>query len=146
MRPEQAEPCAPAATRIDVSVSVTVDEAMRLARPRMHGRAILGVVALYALLLQAFVAAATPSGGAIDLAGFTCRHENSAPSPDQPARHDHQCCTAVHIGNVAPPPCPGVTVVWTAPRPIAVPWRSEAAIPKTRPPTRSHSARGPPSA
>lgn len=118
---------------------------MRLARPRMHGRAILGVIALYALLLQAFVAAATPSG-AIDLTGFICQHESSAPSPDQPVRHDHQCCTAVHIGNIAPPPCSAVAVAWTAPRAVTAVWRREAAIPKTGPPTRSHSARGPPSA
>lgn len=128
-----------------MSVSAALDEAMRLARPRMHGRAILGVIALYALLLQAFVAAATPSGAA-DLAGFICGHESSAPSPDQPARHDHQCCTAVHIGNIAPPPCPAVAVAWTAPRAVMAVWRPEAAIPKTGPPTRSHSARGPPSA
>lgn len=118
---------------------------MRLARPRMHGRAILGVVALYALLLQAFVAAATPSGP-IDPAGFICQHGNAVPSPDQPARHDHQCCTAVHIGNVAPPPCSAAAFAWAAPRAVTAPWRPEAAIPKTGPPTRSHSARGPPSA
>lgn len=133
------------ATRIDVSVSAAIDGAMRATRPRMNARAILGVVALYALLLQAFVAAATPSG-ATDLAGFVCQHGSSAPSPDQPVRHDHQCCTAVHIGDVAPPPCSAVEVAWAAPLAVTAVWRPEAAIPKTGPPTRSHSARGPPSA
>lgn len=109
----------------------------------MHGRAILGVVALYALLLQAFVAAATPSGP-ISLGGFICQHDNSPSSPDQPVRHDHQCCTAIHIGNVAPPPSSAVPVAWAAPRTVVVLWRPEAVIPKTGPPTRSHSARGPP--
>ncbi len=117
---------------------------MRLARLRMHGRAILGVVALYALLLQAFVAAATPSGP-IDLAGFICQHESSSP-PDHPIRHDHQCCTAVHIGNIAPPPSSAMLVGWASPRAVTLLWRPEVAIPKTGPPTRSHSARGPPSA
>lgn len=118
---------------------------MRLSRPRLYGRAILGVVALYALLLQAFVAAATPSGP-IDLAGFICQHDSSAPSPDQPIRHDHQCCTAVHIGNVAPPPCSAAPVVLTPPVAVATVWRPKAAIPKTGPPNQSHFARGPPSA
>lgn len=113
-----------------------------------HRRAIMGVIALYGLLLQAFVAAATPMA-LPDLVGAICAVQDGAHSgsPDGPSLpHDHQCCTAVHAGSLPPPPGAGLAASWPAPATTAIVWRPEAAVPKTGPPTHSHSARGPPSA
>ena len=119
---------------------------MRLSSPRSsRGRAILGLVALYGLLLQAFLAVATPSAATVDPLGFICSHDASG-SPDQhhPVRHDHPCCTVAHLAPLLPPAVAATVLAWTPPDAVRVDWRPEAAIPKTGPPTRQHSARGPP--
>ena len=113
-----------------------------------HRRAIMGVIALYGLLLQAFLTAATPVV-LPDLTGAICAVQDGAHSgpPDGPSLpHDHQCCTAVHAGGLPPPPAAGAAAIWRAPATTPVVWRSEAAVPKTGPPNHAHSARGPPSA
>ncbi len=111
-------------------------------------RAIIGVIALYGLLLQAFVAAATPPS-LPDLLGAICVSQDGthAGSPDGPSLpHDHPCCAAVHAGSLPPPPLAGTLIAWRAPAAALIVWRPEAAVPKTGPPTHAHSARGPPSA
>lgn len=110
-----------------------------------HRRAIVGVVALYALLLQAFVAAATPAGAIIPAALCAPVQDVDQERPATPTRHDPQCCIALHLGNLALPPSAAFEpVVWgraTAPAIVA---RPEAAIPKTGPPAHAHRPRGPP--
>jgi hypothetical protein len=109
----------------------------------VHGCVAIAVVALYALLLQSFFTAATPAAPS-NLAGILCSHEGAdAPAGDMPIRHDHQCCTAVHIGQLAPPPVVSHTVRLDTHAWVVV-WRPEAAIRKTGPPTHAHSPRGPP--
>ncbi len=110
-------------------------------------RAIIGVIALYGLLLQGFLAAAMPAG-MLDLAGVICAPHDGAGSnsPDKPLRHQHDCCTAAQVGPIGPPPASPAALAWAFPVSQAVIWRAEASIPKTGPPTHAHSARGPPSA
>lgn len=117
--------------------------------PRRSGfrRALVGAVALYALLLQALLAAATPTVGAERMDVICSPEGGSGPSsPETPARHDLQCCTAVVAADAVVPPAPAFVAAWTSPRSVDVARRPEASIPKTGPPTRSQSARGPPSA
>ena len=111
------------------------------------GRAIIGVIALYALLLQSFAAAAKPPAYA-DAAGVICAaaHGSDAPSGDAPLAHDHPCCTAAQTSHAALPPLPWAAAARPASPPAAIVWRPEADLPRTGPPTRSHSARGPPAA
>lgn len=111
----------------------------------LRARAIIGVIALYGLLLQAFLVAAAPIVSPA-LAGFICAaHDGSGPAlPDAPGKHDHQCCTAANAAPVAPPPSIFAEVGAVALPSTFVAWRFEAAVPATGPPTRSASARGPP--
>jgi hypothetical protein len=109
-------------------------------------RAAIGVVALYALMLQPFLAAASPVA-APDPFGVICAadHGADAPSGDTASHHVHQCCTAAHIGGMAPPPDRIVgTITWPARSVSTIPWRYEAWIASTGPPTYASSARGPP--
>ena len=100
------------------------------------------MIALYALLLQALVATATPSIAA-DLNGVICASQHDGSGPKAPVDHRHQCCTAAHIGIAAPPPG-HVAAIWQPPAATYLVWRPEAALPRTGPPTHDTSARGPP--
>lgn len=113
----------------------------------LHGRAIIGVIALYALLLQPFLAAATPAMMP-DAAGILCAtHDGPAPSgPAVPGRSDHQCCTAAFPGGPVPPPAASAVVSRMQAIAVAVSWYPEAAIGRPGPTTHSHSPRGPPAA
>lgn len=115
----------------------------RLSASWARGRAIIGVIALYGLLLQAFLAAAHPV--AMPDAGILCaEHEPASPGSDRPLHHDHQCCTAAQGAQLAPAPSSDLTAVPVPPAPARVAWRPEASRPRTGPPTHAHSARGPP--
>lgn len=121
---------------------------MSLSSRSSRGRAILGVIVLYGLLLQAFLVAAAPARASTDALAVLCAHDGSgAPAGEHGAAdHDHACCTAAHLGTWAPPSPPVSLLAWVPPATVAAEWRPEAAIPKTGPPTRQHSARGPPPA
>ncbi|MDP4023039.1 hypothetical protein Q8W71_10420 [Methylobacterium sp. NEAU 140] len=114
-----------------------------------RGRALVGVLALYALLLQAFLGFATPVTGAAE-AALCAAHAVDAGAPDAPADgkahlHCALCCTAVHVAKLAPPPA-GAAAARPALGVARVAWRSERAFPPTGPPIHATSARGPPAA
>lgn len=114
-------------------------------RARSHpaiARVIISMIALYALLLQALVATATPSVAA-ELNGAICAPQHDGSGPKAPADHHHQCCTVAHLGIAAPPPGE-FTSVSVTPAATHLVWRPEAALPRTGPPTHASSARGPP--
>ncbi|NNM72684.1 hypothetical protein [Enterovirga aerilata] len=111
----------------------------------MRWRAIVGAIALYAVLLQAFVAAATPTLS-LDGRGILCT-EHGPGQPEgggAPARHDHHCCLPGHGPALAPPPGGYDPVSWRTAEAIRIAWRPEADLPRTGPPEGSHTARGPP--
>ena len=121
---------------------------MRRCLPQtVRGRAIIGMVALYALLLQAFLGFATPVH-AFGLPGeVLCAEHGSGPSDgDATQVHAHPCCTVVQVGSVALPASEPVAVAWRIAPSARLDWRPEAAQPKTGPPRSSTSARGPPAA
>lgn len=107
---------------------------------------IIGVIALYALLLQTFALAAAPARA--DLIGPTCSsHEGSSPfRPDQPGKHDHQCCSVAQAGYVDLPPASPRIADWRVPPFYPVGCRPEASIWNTAPSTHAAAARGPPRA
>ena len=118
-------------------------------RPGFHGsvtgRAILGVIALYGLLLQSFFAAAAPSWASAPPGLCSpADHGSTDEAPAKPVRHDHQCCAAAHPGSLAPPPVAVTLVRWTVTAAaVAVP-RRDLAPPKTGPPRLASGPRGPP--
>jgi hypothetical protein len=106
--------------------------------------AIIALLAFYAFFLQTFLAAATTCPTP-DLIGVICTsHGPASPSQDVPLQHDHQCCTALHMNNVAPEP---PIAFEAAPVDYAVEtivFSVAHLAPKTGPPTASHGARSPP--
>ncbi|HMO29449.1 hypothetical protein [Enterovirga sp.] len=107
-------------------------------------RAVIGVVALYAFLLQAFLGFATPAAAIPH--GWLCAEAGDHGSVPHSAGHHHQCCTAAHPGHIAPPPPAAVILRPDPPRLLSVVWRPEASLPRTGPPRYAGSPRGPPAA
>ena len=105
------------------------------------------MVALYALLLQAFLGFAVPAYAA-GLPGTVLCAEHGSGTPDDGTAplHAHPCCTLVQVGSVALPSCEPVAVAWPLARAVRLAWRPEAERPKTGPPRAATSARGPPAA
>lgn len=117
----------------------------RRSPPRLQSRATIGVVALYALLLQAFLAFSAPVLSPDPIGGVLCaEHGSGTPAHDQADAQCHACCMAMHIGTIAPPPLLALSVLWPLPQVSRVAWRPEADVDKTGPPTHAQSARGPP--
>ena len=120
----------------------------------MHGcrpwgarhRAIIAVIALYALCLQAILgsAATLPVMGADPT---LCLHEAGAAGPDAPAPvHVHlACCTAAQaVCDLDLPPLVPTGVVWPDRRVAAVAWRPHAVAQPRAPPERHARPRAPP--
>lgn len=105
----------------------------------------MGMVALYALLLQAFLGTLLPPAPAVPATGLTiCGHEDSERPLDQACRL-HACCIAVQAaGLVRPPPAAFAPVAWTARRETRVVWSAADVAQARAPPDRAVSARGPP--
>jgi hypothetical protein len=117
---------------------------MRMGRSHRAGRAIIGVIALYALLLQAFLGFATPSL-ALGPDGILCTVHESGQSDGKPATaHKHECCLPAHAGAFLPPPDGATDLAWRAPVSHILVWRPAFDVPTTGPPDTSHRPRGPP--
>lgn len=108
-------------------------------RPNLS-RLIVAALALYALMLQPFLAAATP---VLASAGVIC---HAAPDGSgAPADHDHPCCVAAcAVSGVPAAALTSAAVSWPRrdARPFA--WTAGGAPRATGPPTHAASARGPP--
>ena len=110
-------------------------------------RAAVAVAVLYALLVAAFVPAPFALSSADPLASL-CLHDGSAAPDGGPpaAPHDHRgCCTAALPPATLPPPT-GAFAVRRPPSTLLalVRLRPEADLPRTGPPVRATSPRGPP--
>jgi hypothetical protein len=121
---------------------------MRRCLPQtVQGRAIIGMVALYALLLQAFLGFATPAHAFGSPGVVLCaEHASGAPEDGPAPLHAHPCCTLVQVTGMALPASEPVAVAWPFAPSRRLVWRAEAAHPKTGPPLTATSARGPPAA
>lgn len=114
----------------------------------MQRRAIIGVIALYALLLQAFLGFAAPVLAQAATGEILCaEHPGSAPTDGKATAPCHPCCTVLQVGTMAPPPAAStVAVTWPVTSFARLVWRPEAVRLTTGPPVYATSARGPPSA
>ncbi|MFE1600331.1 hypothetical protein [Methylobacterium sp. ID0610] len=126
---------------------------MRNERQHRRGsrlRALGAVLALYGLVLQAFLMGLSPVPAA-SAAGVIC----TAHGPGHPSRGGrdaplpstaHACCAAACQG-LAPPPLPQAAALARPLRvAVALTWRRGDAVPVRTPPPLSGSARGPPRA
>nr|WP_276081544.1 hypothetical protein [Methylobacterium sp. GC_Met_2] len=121
---------------------------MRRRPPRtVQGRAILSVIALYALLFQAFLGLAAPARAFAAPGAVLCA-EHPAGDPDHGpiSIHIHACCTLVQAGNLTLPISVSAVPASAIGPVVQVVWRPKAELPRTGPPPRSGTARGPPAA
>lgn len=121
---------------------------MRRRPPRtVQGRAIIAVVALYALLLQAFLGFAAPARAGMETGAVLCAEHPTGNPDHQPVPiHVHNCCTLVHAAALGlPAPQSAAPAPPYAPA-VRIAWRPEAELPRTGPPPRTGTARGPPAA
>lgn len=112
----------------------------------MHGRAIIGVIALYALCLQVFLGALAPRP--LDASGTAICAEHGgagAPADDTLPCQQPACCTAMQAAElIGPAPVPFAAIAWPAPKAVSLSW-DRVALPGARaPPDQSVSPRGPP--
>ncbi|TXN23786.1 hypothetical protein [Methylobacterium sp. WL19] len=120
---------------------------MRKLSPGTAGlRAIIAMIALYGLCLQAFLGTMTPPAQA-GWESALCGHDAAGDPADASPACAHACCTAAHAGPQAPGQDTAFeTVVWQA-RPAPLAPRADVAVPAARaPPDQSIGSRGPPSA
>ncbi len=119
---------------------------MRRCQPlTVRGRAIIGLVALYALLLQAFLGFATPAQAWVDSDAAICAGHASG-DPAGPVAHAHPCCTLVQAGALVLPTVDPTETGWPVAAETRRAWRPESEIPTTGPPASTGTARGPPKA
>ncbi|MEE7491224.1 hypothetical protein ACU4GR_18770 [Methylobacterium oryzae CBMB20] len=109
-------------------------------------RAVIAVLALYALLLKAFLGGLMPLPTAID--GLCAQHSEASAIPGAPVPHGHgDCCAAAQIAGPALPPRPSAIGVRRAavvnPHPAGLLTGSVGA---RAPPGTIASPRGPPTA
>jgi hypothetical protein len=120
---------------------------MRKLSPGTAGlRAIIAMIALYGLCLQAFLVTMTPPAQA-GWESALCGHDAAGDPADASPACAHACCTAAHAGPQAPGQDTAFeTVVWQA-RPAPLAPRADVVVPGARaPPDQSIGSRGPPSA
>ncbi|MEH3117468.1 MAG: hypothetical protein PGN25_07635 [Methylorubrum populi] len=111
----------------------------------VHGRAIIGVIALYALALQAFLTVLAPAAPSFTGSVLCAEHDAAgAPSDDGRACGHRDCCTQVQAV-VIPGPAPAVShrPAWP-PRAAPIPWRAAETIRARAPPNQGTGPRGPP--
>ncbi|KQQ29447.1 hypothetical protein ASF53_18670 [Methylobacterium sp. Leaf123] len=114
----------------------------------VHGRAIIGVIALYALVFQAFLTVLAPTLPRFDGSVLCAEHlaPSGTPADDEPSCGHHACCTqvqAVHL--LSPTQAASALAIWP-PRAAPVPWRAAGTIRARAPPDQGTSPRGPPAA
>lgn len=109
-------------------------------------RAVIAVLALYALLLQAFLGGLMPWPATTD--GLCAQHSDPAAIPEAPVPHRHgDCCTAAQATGPALPPRPAVTALrWAAAADLHPAWPLTGSIGARAPPGTIASPRGPPTA
>ncbi|WP_238178599.1 hypothetical protein [Methylobacterium dankookense] len=112
----------------------------------VQSRAIIGVIALYALLLQAFLGGLSPSVSTPAGPEICARHDAaSVPVDHESACRQHVCCTAMQgAGWLLPLPTAFATVTWAPVQVASAAWREAGPVRARAPPDRSVGPRGPP--
>lgn len=109
-------------------------------------RAAVALLALYALLLQAFLGGLMPVPAATD--GLCAQHADASAPSGAPVPHDHgDCCTAAQAtGPALPPRAPSVGFRWVATADLRPAWPLNRSVGARAPPGTIASPRGPPTA
>ena len=111
----------------------------------LHGRAIIGVIALYALVLQAFLTAFVPAPPRV-VGGVICAEHGVPDAPDEDGRAcaHAACCTQVHaLDHQASVPAAS-TPAARPPRATRALWRAAETVQARAPPDQGFGPRGPP--
>jgi hypothetical protein len=125
---------------------------MQSRRTRVSRRAIVAALALYALLVQAFLAGFAPAKAAHELSAATailCSHEASGGSPQHmPLAHEQGCCLAACFAAALAGPAllPSAAAAWPSREAESLVWAMAAIAPGARPASSPVNARGPPAA
>lgn len=109
-------------------------------------RAVVAVLALYAVLLQAFLGGLMPAAAAAD--GLCVHHASADPAPEKAPPHDHgDCCRAARATGPALAPRDAPTALaWRAVENAPVGFEPPAEHRTRPPPDGGASPRGPPTA
>jgi hypothetical protein len=109
-------------------------------------RAVIAVLALYALLLQAFLGGLMPVPASAD--GLCAQHSDSAPPLGKAVPHGHgACCTAAQAaGPALPPRTATIPVAWEEGFRAKPAWTAIELRRARAPPGVTSAPRGPPSA
>ncbi|WCS24945.1 hypothetical protein LOK46_28125 [Methylobacterium sp. NMS14P] len=109
-------------------------------------RAVIAVLALYALLLQAFLGGLMPLPTTTD--GLCAQHSDGPAVPGAPVPHGHgDCCTAAQVTGPALPPRPAaIGVRWAVAVNRHPAWPLTRSVGARAPPGTIASPRGPPTA
>lgn len=112
----------------------------------MCGRAIIGVIALYALCLQVFLSALAPLPLNMSRGAICAEHGGTgAPADDGVPCRQHACCAAMQAAeSIAPALILFAAIVWPTPSPALSSWTAVKLFGARAPPDRSVSPRGPP--
>ncbi|GJE80106.1 hypothetical protein [Methylorubrum thiocyanatum] len=111
----------------------------------VHGRAIIGVIALYALVLHAFVTVLAPTPPRLDGGVLCAEHAASGErSKDGQSCGHHACCTQVQAVHLPPPVQAASSLAVWPPRAVPVIWRAAETVRARAPPDQGTSPRGPP--
>ena len=117
-------------------------------RERGHRRrlgAVIWMIALYGLVLQAFLAGATApvlAAGGSALCAALDHDGDGAPGPDP--HHDHACCLAAPTAALPAPTADVSAVAWPPGASLAFTSPARTRPPATGPPSRPHQPRAPP--
>ncbi|MEA1833445.1 DUF2946 family protein [Methylobacterium durans] len=104
------------------------------------------MIALYALLLQAFLGGLAPLAPVLS-GDVICAHDGTgAPGDGGPACHQHACCTLAQAMHGLPAVSDFATVLWSPASVAPAPWRAAGPIRARAPPDPSVGPRGPPAA
>ncbi|WP_238183828.1 hypothetical protein [Methylobacterium trifolii] len=105
------------------------------------------MIALYALLLQAFLGALAPPAFAGPGEAMICGHDGTdAPADDPAACRQHECCLPIHAEPLTLAPVASLlaTPAWPLRVATRLVWSPADAIAPRAPPDPTASPRGPP--
>ncbi|QRE74864.1 hypothetical protein [Methylobacterium aquaticum] len=104
-------------------------------------RALVAVLSLYGLVLQAFLTGLATDPAAASV-GLLCQ-AHQVPAGSEPLARAHACCTLACPAPLAPP-APATAQTWPPRTAILLSWSPTGTAPAHAPPARPASARGPP--
>lgn len=134
-----------------MSVGVSAEGMMSADSAAGGGRVITAVIALYAFVLQIFLATLMPlpAAGHVDpICSGLMEGELAAQRPDSPSHDGHKLCCTSAVATILTdqPVLASSAIVWSTPSVIHLIWRDVADLSARGPPGSIPHPRGPPAA